>query len=49
MKVLLDTNLILDLLLERTPWSIDAQAIARLQSDGQLEAYVGASTGLCPD
>jgi predicted nucleic acid-binding protein len=44
MKVLLDTNLILDLMLERAPWSIEAQAIAELESEGQIVAYVGAST-----
>jgi predicted nucleic acid-binding protein len=44
MKVLLDTNVVLDLLLERDPWRIEAVAIAQAGADGRLQAYVTASS-----
>lgn len=44
MRVLLDTNMILDLLLERAPWFTEAEAVAQAGADGRLEAHVGAST-----
>ena len=44
MKVLLDTNVVLDLLLERDPWRVDAEAIAQASSDGRLQSHVSAST-----
>jgi predicted nucleic acid-binding protein len=33
---LLDTNVILDVLLDRTPWSTDAVALWQAKLDGQL-------------
>lgn len=44
MKVLLDTNVILDLLLERDPWRIEAEAIAQAGSAGRLQAHASASS-----
>jgi predicted nucleic acid-binding protein len=44
MKVLLDTNVVLDLLLAREPWRIEAEAIAHAGADGQILAHVGASS-----
>lgn len=36
MRVLLDTNVILDALLQRVPWHIEADAILRAAAGGQL-------------
>jgi predicted nucleic acid-binding protein len=36
MKVLLDTNVILDLMLEREPWHSEAEALAHSDADGRL-------------
>jgi predicted nucleic acid-binding protein len=44
MKVLLDTNVVLDLLLRRNPWVAEAEIIRKASLDGRLEAYVSAST-----
>jgi predicted nucleic acid-binding protein len=44
MKVLLDTNVILDLVLEREPWRAAAEAIAQAGADGRLQAHVCASS-----
>ncbi len=44
MKVLLDTNVVLDLLLVREPWRIEAEAIAQAGADGLILAHVGASS-----
>ena len=44
MKVLLDTNVVLDLLLERDPWRVQAEAIARAGADGRLQPHVSASS-----
>ena len=41
---LLDTNVILDALLERPPWSSDAKALWRIQSNGQFFAYITATS-----
>jgi predicted nucleic acid-binding protein len=43
MRVLLDTNVVLDVLLERDPWLEDAQALWQAVDDGQLTAYLPAS------
>lgn len=43
MNVLLDTNIILDLMLERDPWRVEAEAIAEAGADGRLQAHVCAS------
>src|SRR4051812_45087241 len=44
MRVLLDTNVVLDLLLVREPWRIQAEAIAQAGADGRIVAHVGASS-----
>ena len=41
---LLDTNVILDALLERAPWETDAGAIMQADFDGQFVAYVTATS-----
>ena len=41
---LLDTNVVLDALLDRTPWNIQANAIWQAQLDKQFIAYVTATT-----
>ena len=41
---LLDTNVVLDALLDRTPWNIQANAIWQAQLDEQFIAYVTATT-----
>ena len=41
---LLDTNVVLDALLDRTPWSIQANAIWQAQLDKRFIAYVTATT-----
>jgi predicted nucleic acid-binding protein len=43
-KVLLDTNVVLDLMLEREPWRAAAVAIAQADADGHLQAHVCASS-----
>src|SRR5690242_8721350 len=44
MRVLLDTNVILDLMLERDPWRAEAEAIAEADVDGRLQAHACASS-----
>lgn len=41
---LLDTNVVLDTLLDRTPWNIQANAIWQAQLDKRFVAYVTATT-----
>ena len=41
---LLDTNVILDALLERAPWETDAGAIMQADLDGQFVAYITATS-----
>ena len=47
MKVLLDTNVVLDVLLERQPWLSCAQTIWQAGLDGRLESCISAS--VCTD
>ena len=44
MKVLFDTNIILDLLLERKPFVNQAQALFEQVESGKIEGYIGATT-----
>jgi predicted nucleic acid-binding protein len=44
MRVLLDTNIVLDVLLERSPFVEDAKKIWQAVEEGQLVAYIAAST-----
>jgi predicted nucleic acid-binding protein len=43
MKVLLDTNVVLDLMLERDLWVASAEALAQADLDGRLQCHVSAS------
>jgi predicted nucleic acid-binding protein len=42
-KVLLDTNIILDVALERQPFFDDSETIISLVEQGQIEGYICAS------
>lgn len=44
MRVLLDTNVVLDVLLQRGEWLVDAEHIWEASEDGRLESCVTAST-----
>ncbi len=44
MKVLLDTNIILDVALERQPFFDDSETIISLVEQGQIEGYICASS-----
>jgi predicted nucleic acid-binding protein len=42
MKVLLDTSVLLDLLLNRSPWAADMAALWDAHRRGQIEAFLAA-------
>lgn len=44
MKVLVDTNVVLDVLLDRRPYSTDSAKIFRLVEEGRLQALLCATT-----
>ncbi len=44
MRVLLDTNVLLDVLLKREAWLADAQTLWQANDDGRLAAYLTATT-----
>jgi predicted nucleic acid-binding protein len=43
MHVLLDTNVVLDVLLNRDPWQVEASALWRAVDEGRLTGYLPAS------
>jgi predicted nucleic acid-binding protein len=43
-KVLLDTNIIVDVALEREPFSTDSDRVLSFVEQGQVEGYISAST-----
>lgn len=43
-RVLLDTNILLDVLLARQPWMANAQVVWRAHDDGRITAYASASS-----
>jgi predicted nucleic acid-binding protein len=43
MKILLDTNVILDVILQREPWMVDAGSVWAECDTGRLQGYVQAS------
>jgi predicted nucleic acid-binding protein len=43
-RVLIDTNVVLDVLLRREPWVVDAAAVWQLCSSGTITGYIGASS-----
>ena len=44
MRVLIDTNIVLDVLLKRDPWVADSAEVWRLCTEGTITGYVGASS-----
>jgi predicted nucleic acid-binding protein len=44
MKILIDTNIVLDLLLEREPFADDASRLFQLVDHGQIDGYIAATT-----
>lgn len=44
MRVLFDTNVVLDLLLDRPPWSATAAELLARVEGGSLDGYLGATT-----
>ena len=44
MRVLLDTNVVLDVLLNRAPWVAEAKTIWQANDEGQLTGYITATT-----
>ncbi len=44
MRVLLDTNVVLDVLLNRAPWVTEAKTIWQANDAGQLTGYITATT-----
>jgi predicted nucleic acid-binding protein len=44
MRVLLDTNVVLDVLLKREPWVAEAQILWQANDDGSVAGYVVATT-----
>lgn len=44
MRILFDTNVVLDVLLNRSPWVTDASTLWRANDDGRIIGYVTAST-----
>ena len=43
-RVLFDTNLILDVLLNRAPWAAEASALWQANDAGRLQGYLTATT-----
>ncbi|MFN9553358.1 MAG: type II toxin-antitoxin system VapC family toxin [Dolichospermum sp.] len=44
MKVLLDTNIIIDIALERQPYFTNSETVLAFVEQGQIEGYISAST-----
>jgi len=44
MKILIDTNVVLDILLNRQPWYIDAALIFSMTKQNYFQSYVSATT-----
>lgn len=44
MRVLLDTNIVLDVLLNRVPWFNDSQAVWQTHEKGKVRGHIAAST-----
>ncbi len=44
MKVLIDTNIVLDLLLEREPFVEDATALFEMVEMSRIQGYIAATT-----
>ncbi|GBL11309.1 hypothetical protein MSj_02812 [Microcystis aeruginosa Sj] len=44
MKVLIDTNIIIDIALERQPYFTNSETVLAFFEQGQIEGYISAST-----
>lgn len=44
MRVLFDTNILLDVLLNRQPFVIDSSAVWALNDEGKIDGFIAAST-----
>jgi predicted nucleic acid-binding protein len=44
MKILIDTNIVLDVLLDRKPFSINSAAFFKLAEQGRIEAYITSNS-----
>lgn len=44
MRVLLDSNVLLDVLLNRQPWVVESSAVWSLHDENKIEGFVAAST-----
>ncbi|PZS40417.1 MAG: DNA-binding protein [Pseudonocardiales bacterium] len=44
MRVLLDTNILLDVLLNRAPWATEAAAVWKAHDEERIAGYIGATT-----
>lgn len=44
MRVLFDTNVVLDVLLRRAPWHIDADVMWQANDAGRITAYISSTT-----
>lgn len=44
MRILLDVNVVLDVLLDRHPFAADAEAIWKAAEDGRVEAMIASTT-----
>lgn len=44
MRVLLDANVVLDVLLNRQPWVVDSSAVWHLNDKKEIDAHIAAST-----
>jgi hypothetical protein len=47
MKVLLDTNILLDVLLLRSPWMAQSQLIWKASDEGRIEGCIAAPGSNC--
>ena len=43
MRVLFDTNIVLDVILKRDPWLVEARALWQANDDGRIVGYISAS------
>jgi predicted nucleic acid-binding protein len=44
MRVLFDTNIVLDVLLRRAPWHVEADVLWQANDAGRITAYISATT-----
>lgn len=44
MRVLFDTNVVLDVLLRRAPWHAEADILWQANDEGKIAAYISSTT-----